>query len=110
MEPSSVCVWEVPRCDPSDLSVYPFIKGINLGLNQSLLLEMMWEREFKILFVLLLLLDHALLLEVKESFEVDWRELAANLHMLMLSYHLKAVKQKVEVLFQKLCLSLRHLG
>ena len=67
-------------------------------------------RELIILFELLLLLDHALLLEVEESLEVDWRELAANLHLLFLSHRLKAVKQKLEVLCQNLRLSLRHLG
>ena len=71
---------------------------------------MMWEGEFMHLFVLLLLLDHALLLEVKESFEVDWRELAADLHLLFLSNRLKAVEQKLEVLCQNLHLSLRQQG
>ena len=71
---------------------------------------MPWECEFMILLVLLLLLDHALLLVVKESLEVDWRELATDLHLLILSYRLKAVKQKLEVLCQNLRLSLRHLG
>ena len=110
LKSSGVCAWEVLGCDPGDLSFdFPF-EVVNLGLYQSFLLEKFFDREFKLLFVLLLLLDHALLLEVEESLKVDWRELAADLHLLFLTKLLKAFEKKLEVLCQNLCLSRRYLG
>ena len=109
LELSSVCAREVLGCDPGDLSSdFPF-EVVNLGIYKSFLLEMVFGCEFMVLFVLLLLLDHALLLVVEESLKLDWRELAADLHLLFLTNCLKAVKQKLKVLCQNLCLSLRHL-
>ena len=49
------------------------------------------EREFMHLFVLFLLLFHLLFLEVEESLEVVWRELAADLHLQFLFNLPKAV-------------------
>ena len=61
-------------------------------------------------FVLLLLLEQALLLIVEQFLEVDWRELATDLHLQFLSNRLKAAEQKLKVLCQYLRLLLRHFG
>ena len=109
LEPCSICAWEVLGCDPRDFSSdFPF-EVVNLGIYKSFLLEMVFGCEFMVLFVLLLLLDHALLLEVEEFLKVVWRELATDPHLLFLTNLLKAVKQKLEVLCQNLRLSLRYI-